>query len=378
MHFETAHTNREGKTKLQNKPTQGTGRRTFLQTATAGVALAGSVNAGTGTGVARALTEKEKLARLASNTWPLRTLFKSRPTTRPVSPEVEAFRKKYGQITMLDFPQFTKDTFPGVWHMDLWSSLFGDVTDQSMYVGSTVMMGENKRTVYEFDPSTPSSKKWLDTLASKMAAGGVRCHHISNNAPRDICDLDPEKRKAGIEVAKKWLDGAAILGAKTMRVNTGGPRIAPSAVATSDYPRNDEVVKYLANAIESFKEMADYGQKVGVKVTIENHWGLSANPLHVRIILDEVNHPFCEASPDFCNWEHEYMLYHALDDLAPYAHSTVHAKTWSRWKEVDVQRCVRIMTANKFQGIFALEYEEGPWDGVDGARYLMKEVLAAL
>ncbi|MGC4053778.1 MAG: TIM barrel protein [Paludibaculum sp.] len=363
---------------MQNKPTQGTGRRTFLQTATAGVALAGSVNAGPGTGVARALTEKEKLARLASNTWPLRTLFKSRPSTRPVSPETEAFRKKYGQITMLDFPQFTKDTFPGVWHMDLWSSLFGDVTDQSMYVGSTVVMGENKRTVYEFDPSTPSSKKWLDTLASKMAAGGVLCHHISNNAPRDICDLDPEKRKAGIAVAKKWLDGAAILGAKTMRVNTGGPRIAPSAVATSDYPRNDEVVKYLGNAIESFKEMADYGQKVGVKVTIENHWGLSANPLHVRIILDEVNHPFCEASPDFCNWEHEYMLYHALDDLAPYAHNTVHAKTWSRWKEVDVQRCVRIMTANKFQGIFALEYEEGPWDGVDGARYLMKEVLAAL
>ena len=35
---------------------------------------------------------------------------------------------------MLDFPQFTKDTFPGVTHMDLFSGLFGDVTDDSMYV----------------------------------------------------------------------------------------------------------------------------------------------------------------------------------------------------------------------------------------------------
>ena len=26
----------------------------------------------------------------------------------------------------------------------------------------------------------------------------------------------------------------------------------------------------------------------------------------------------------------------------------------------------------------ALEYESGPWDGVEGARYLMKEVMAAL
>jgi sugar phosphate isomerase/epimerase len=211
-----------------------------------------------------------------------------------------------------------------------------------------------------------------------MVTTGVKCHHVSNNAPRDLCELDGERRKAGIAVAKTWLDGSAQIGARTMRVNTGGPRIAPNATATQDYPKNDEIVKYLSNAIESFKEMADYGGKLGVKVTIENHWGLSANPMNVRIILDEVNHPFCEASPDFCNWEHEYLLYHGLEALAPYTHETVHAKYWNRWKEVDVQRCVRIMTNAKFKGIFALEYEEGPWDGVEGARYLLKEVLAAL
>ena len=42
-------------------------------------------------------------------------------------------KEKYGEITMLDFPQFTKDTFPGVTHMDLFSSLFGDVSDDSMF-----------------------------------------------------------------------------------------------------------------------------------------------------------------------------------------------------------------------------------------------------
>jgi len=326
----------------------------------------------------KAMTEKEKLARIASNTWPMRALFKTRASGRTPSQQTQDFRKKYGEITMLDFPQFTRDIFPGVTHMDLWSSLFGDVTDETMYAKNSMTMGTNTRTFFEFDPSTASGKKWLDQLAKKIAATGVKCHHVSNNAPRDICDLDPEKRKAGIEVAKKWLDGSAQIGAKTMRVNTGGPRIAPNAVATQDYPRNDEIVKYLNNAIESFKEMADYGGKVGVKVTIENHWGLSANPMNVRIILDEVKHPFCEASPDFCNWEHEYMLYHALEALAPYTHTTVHAKYWNRWKEVDVQRCVKIMTKANFQGKFALEYEDGPWDGVDGARYLYKEVMAAL
>ncbi len=344
------------------------GRRGFLRAA-GGVLAAASASA-------RPLSEREKFDRIASNTWPVRSLFKTRGQ-RP-NPQAEAMKKKYGEITMLDFPQFTRDTFPGVTHMDLWSSLFGDFSDDGMFARTAVSFGGATREVLEFDPWTGPAKKWLDRLATKIAATGVKCHHISNNAPRDICDLDPEKRKAGIAVAKRWFDAAAQLGARTMRVNTGGPRIAPNATATQDYPRNDEIVKYLNNAIESFKEMADYGGKLGVKVTIENHWGLSANPINVRIILDEVNHPFCEASPDFCNWEHEYMLYHGLQALAPYTHETVHAKYWNRWKEVDVQRCVRIMTSAGFKGIFALEYEEGPWDGVEGARYLFKEVLAAL
>jgi sugar phosphate isomerase/epimerase len=223
-----------------------------------------------------------------------------------------------------------------------------------------------------------SGQRWLDELAARIAKTGVRCHHVSNNAPRNICDPDAELRKQGIAVAKVWLDGCARIGAKTMRVNTGGPRIVPSATATQGYPRNDEIVKLLKNAIESFKEMAEYGGKVGVKVTIENHWGLSADPMNVRIILDEVKHPYCEASPDFCNWEHEYMLFHALEALAPYTHTTVHAKYWDRWSTNDVQRCVRILEKAGFKGMYALEYEAGPWDGVEGSRYLLKEVLAAL
>jgi sugar phosphate isomerase/epimerase len=331
-------------------------------------------------GVNRPLTEKEKLARIASNSWPIRYIFKSRSAFMAEKAENERMKKKYGEITMLDFPDFTKKMFPGVYHMDIFSGLFGDMEDDSQYVKSAVI-GNNgaSHTVTEFDPSSTSGKKWLEKMANKQVATGTKCHHISNNAPRDICDLDPEKRKAGIEVAKKWLDGAAMLGAKSMRVNSGGPRIAPTPVADpSSYPKNDEIAKYLTNCIESFKEMADHGEKVGVKVTLENHWGLTANPINIKIIIEEVNNPFCEASPDFCNWEHEYLLYHALADLAPYAHTNVHAKYWNRWKNPDVQRNVRIMLNAGYTGIFALEYEEGPWDGVEGAQYLYREVLASL
>jgi hypothetical protein len=330
-------------------------------------------------GASRPMSEKEKLNRIASNSWPIRSLFKSR--TEWADPDqAAAMKKKYGEITMLDFPEFTKKTFPGVYHMDIFSGLFGDMADDSMYVETLVTSysGENRK-MFEFDPSSASGKRWLEKMANQQIATGTLCHHISNNAPRDICDLDETKRRAGIEVAKKWLDGAAMLGAKSMRVNSGGPRIAPTPVADpSSYPKNDALAKHLDKCIESFKEMADYGGKLGVKVTLENHWGLTANPINIRIIVEEVNNPFCEASPDFCNWEHEYLLFHGLQDLAPYAHTNVHAKYWNRWKDPDVQRNVRIMMNANYTGLFALEYEDGPWDGVEGSQYLYREVMAAL
>ena len=348
-------------------------RRGFLKTTgLAGLALAPQEAA-----AAAPLTEKQKLDRIASNTWPIRYIFKSRTGFGANSRSAE-MKKKYGEISMLDFPQFTKDTFPGVTRMDLFSGLFGEVNDDSMYVQVPVLVGAATRVTQEFDPSSAAGRRWLDRLAAKMAATGTACQHISNNAPRDICEPDAEKRTAGIEVAKKWLDGAKILGAKSMRVNSGGPRIAPAAVATADYPKADELAVYLRHCIESFKAMADYGSKVGVKVTLENHWGLTANPIHIRIIVDEVGSPFCEASPDFCNWEHEYLMYNGLKALAPYAKTNVHAKYWNRWKDNDVKRSVRIMREAGFDGTFALEYEDGPWDGVEGSKYLYKEVLAAL
>ncbi|MPY91350.1 MAG: TIM barrel protein [Luteitalea sp.] len=361
-----------------NKTATPYDRRHFLRTAGVAVAAASPLVSRRAPAATRPTPADEKLAKIASNTYPLRWLFTRRRAARQTSDMAEQMKQTYGEITMLDFPQFTKDTFPGVRHMDLWSSLFGDVTDDAMYATRTVARGEQTRTVYEFDPATTAGKKWLDTLADRMATTGVQCHHVSNNAPRDISDLDPDKRKAGIQVAKTWLDACAQIGAKSMRVNTGGPRIAPSATATEGYPRNDDIVKYLRNAIESFREMADYGAKVGVKVTIENHWGLSADPMNVRIILDEINHPYCEASPDFANWEHEYLLYHGLEALMPYAHTTVHAKYWDRWGEVDLRRCVQILNEANYQGKIALEYEAGPWDGVEGCRYMLKEILAAL
>src|SRR5262245_28356334 len=131
-------------------------RRGFLG---AGLGATGLALALAEPAAARPLSEKEKLARIASNTWPLRYIFKTRGGGN--NPRNEAMKKKYGEITMLDMPQFTKDTFPGVTHMDLFSGLFGDVTDDSMYTTMPVIAGTITRQTREFDPSSASGKQWL-------------------------------------------------------------------------------------------------------------------------------------------------------------------------------------------------------------------------
>src|SRR5690606_32757612 len=194
-------------------------RRSFLKSTTA--ALAGGLIAAAGTtgkaGAApaapdaRPLTEQEKLSRIAINTYPHRLLFKRRAGGMmgggAAQERAEAMKKKYGEITLLDYPQWTRDHFPGVTHMDLWSSLFGDVTDDTMFAQSQVTLPNGQsRTTYEFDPSLPAAKKWLDRLADNCAKTGVRVHHVSNNAPRNISVPEADLRREGIEVAKKWLD----------------------------------------------------------------------------------------------------------------------------------------------------------------------------
>ena len=406
---------------------QDKSRREFFKTATAGITAAGLMMTPREKALAQAFEEKNRLDRIAACSYPIRYIFKTRPgggrgagagaaagrgggqpTAGPDQPpargggggaaapaaapagsapaqqlpprspvnggwSVAQMKEKYGEITMLDFPQFSKDTFPGVTHMDIFSGLFGDVTDDSMFVGR------------QFDPMSPSGRKWLDLLAKKLVETGTKVQHISNNAPTNLAGPNEDERKAGVAIAKRWLEGCAVLGVKSMRMNSVqalGPGVRPNAIprAPGDgYPRNLDIVPMLQAAIESYKEMADFGGNLGIKVTIENHWGLAADPQNIRIILDEVNHPYCKASPDFCNWEHEYMLFHGLKTLAPYSETNVHAKYWDRWGDKnDVQRSVRIMLAGGFKGTFALEYEEGPLNGVEGAKYLYQEVLAAL
>src|SRR5213593_1402235 len=259
------------------------GRRDFLKVAGAGLTAAGVLLTPRERAAAQSLEEKARLERIAGCTWPIRQLFKTRPPagggggrggaptaaggSAPQSvPSVPPNRdrtttaemkQKYGEITMLGFPQWTKDNFPGVTRMDLFSGLFGDVTDDAMFMAATTG-GEAG-----FNPMSPSGRKWLDQLANILVKTGTKVQHISNNAPVGLADFgSPEadaRRKGGVATGKRWLEGCAVLGVKSMRMNSPralGPQIRPNANTNGGdgYPRNPDIVPLMNAAIESYKE----------------------------------------------------------------------------------------------------------------------------
>jgi hypothetical protein len=381
------------KEQVRHETSQALARRDFLKSAGAtGLVMTGAAGAAIGSAPAPAPQMKvrsraEKIGQIASCSYAVRQLFKiqwysivpgmleaSRLRYLRETEEGNQLKKKYGEITMLEFPEFTKKTYPGVTSMDVWDALFGDTADESQYFHA-----DGRRV--GFDPSAASSKKWLDKLADNIAKTGVYARHISNNGPKDLCDENEAKRKAGIHLAKLWMDAGKQIGVRSMRVNTGGPRILPQAKEVEGtmggHVQNYDVLPYIERCIQSFRELAEYGEKVGVKITIENHWGISADPAYVRIIINEVNSPYCETSPDFCNWELEYLCYYGLELLIPYATSMCHAKRKVAVPNVDIRRCVQILNYNHYHGNIGLEYELGG-DPVEGSLKLMNDVVDAL
>ena len=51
------------------------------------------------------------------------------------------------------------------------------------------------RAILDFDPTSRSGRLWCDAMANMQVKTGVYTHHISNNAVRNVGDLDPDKRK---------------------------------------------------------------------------------------------------------------------------------------------------------------------------------------
>jgi len=185
---------------------------------------------------------------------------------------------------------------------------------------------------------------YLEELIQAAKKHNVTMIGMAVDGTGDLSQTDESARKEAVENAKVYFPIAKTLGLGFFRVNTGGQANGP-----------EEMVQA---CIKSYGELAAEGEKFGVKITIENHGGLSADPDVVVRIMEEVGTPWIGTLPDFGNYPDE-IRYEGIAKMAPYA-AAAHAK-FREFDEngedptIDAERLVDIMRQTGFDGYICIE-----------------------
>jgi sugar phosphate isomerase/epimerase len=196
--------------------------------------------------------------------------------------------------------------------------------------------------------------KNLDKVKATLKKYGVKVM----NMPLDfgnISNHDEKERNEDIAILKSWIDVAAELGSKSVRVNTGFTGTA-----------NDMDI-----IVESYKELAEYGATKNVVLALENHGGASADPDNILKLFQKVGNPNFRICPDFGNFEDD-IRFEALDKIFSLNPVLVHAKAYDfdendNMTRFDFGKCMEVAKKNGYDGYYSVEFE-GQGDQVDGVK----------
>lgn len=189
--------------------------------------------------------------------------------------------------------------------------------------------------------------EYLGMLTTKAEQAGVRLIGLAVDGIGDLSHPDEAERENAMTEATPWLDVAAKLGLDWIRFNAGGQG-------------NEELPEALHSCIRSLQELCNYAQRFGLKVLIENHWGILSCPQRILTVLHAVNAPNLGTLLDFGNFSSRVDHYEGIEKIATFA-GAVHVKTHQfndqgEESRIDMARCLKILRAAKFNGYLCIEY----------------------
>lgn len=208
--------------------------------------------------------------------------------------------------------------------------------------------------VNQFFKDKAKDMEYLKDLNNRAKDNGVKNVTIMIDGEGNLGDADHAKRSEAVDNHYQWIDAAAFLGCKSIRVNAAGEG------------EPEDVAK---RVVESLSTLADYGKKAKINVIVENHGGISSHGDWLAGVLKTVGKKNCGSLPDFGNF-YEYDRYQGVQDLMPYAKG-VSAKTHDFDEQgndttVDYERMMKIVKDAGFRGYVGIEYEGKTLPEVDG------------
>jgi len=295
-------------------------RRHFIQST--GVAAGAMLAAPS---VFNACSAKDSMSRIGLTTVVFRTRFLS------TNPDAS------GDLLTLDkIPEFYQDRF-GIHQCEFWSE--------------------------HFESRSPS---YLTELKRALDEGHSTLINIQVDTPgKDMSNPENGNSALAVQDIKEWIDVGAAL---------GSPMVRGSFMQHS-----------LEEGINSSKKLVKYAKSKGITLLCENHYDLMSIPQNHLRVAKEVGKDHFGLLADFGNYPESIDMYEALEMIAPYT-LLVSAKTHAYDENYEhtgfnFDRCVRIMEAGGFKGVYSLEQWENDLPDYDYERivdWMIKHVKSII
>ena len=184
----------------------------------------------------------------------------------------------------------------------------------------------------------------------------------------DFSNPDPAKRKADIEMIKKWVEASAKMGAPHVRIFTGRDK-------HEGFTR-EQVFEWMAKDI---KTCCKYGEQYGVMVTMQNHNEFLKTADDVDFLFEMVGSPWLGLNLDPAS-------YRLKDPYQEVEQNIEHAVTWQIKENVwvdgketptDFMKLFRIIKKAGYRGYLPLE-TLGDGDPYEKIQVLLADVRNAL
>jgi sugar phosphate isomerase/epimerase len=213
-------------------------------------------------------------------------------------------------LTLLEVPGYYRERF-GVSRLEFWSHHFESL-----------------------------EKPYLEQLRARVKAAGAELNNVQVDASYDLASSDESERQRSLQTVRAWIDAAALLGSRAVRINPGK---AGGSVEKS---------------IASMKEVNGYCRSKRLPLLTENHFGIEMDPdVHLRI-REAAGPKNLYTLPDFGNYPVASM-WQSLEKIIPYAYvvsaKAVDFDAQGEHLSYDFDRCVQMCERAGFKGIYLVE-----------------------
>jgi sugar phosphate isomerase/epimerase len=183
-------------------------------------------------------------------------------------------------------------------------------------------------------------RSYLSDLRERVNAAGAELINVQVDADYDLASTNEEVRQASLQTVRQWIDAAALLGSRAVRINPG--RAGGS----------------IEKSIASMKEVNRYCLAKRLPLLTENHFGIEMDPdVHLKI-REGAGPDNVHTLPDFGNYPVETM-WHSLAKIIPYAYvvsaKAVDFDAGGAHVTYDFDRCVKLCERAGFKGIYLVE-----------------------